>query len=285
MLLQPLGELARRVGLRPHGEKQVRPVETSARRRGAGDETAARRCRLRVGASAVAVTAIVLRPPERLRDLAQPQVFGPEIVAPLRDAMGLVDREQIDRQSAQHFQRVVARQPLGRDIEQTQRAIFQRAEDALTLAAVGRGVQRRRGNAEFAELGDLIAHQGDQRRNHHGQAFARQRRKLETERFAAAGRHHREHVLAAEHRAQDFLLTRTKAGKAEHARELAARLLQQHFRHAHRRPSAGSNTGVHCTSSIRSAPQASITSRSKPSAAPLASGISASAARKSSSSG
>jgi hypothetical protein len=47
----------------------------------------------------------------------------------------------------------------------------------------------------------------------------------------------------------------------------------------------GSKTGVHWTDSTRSAPVASIMSRSKPSAAPLASGISARAARKSSSRG
>ncbi|CAN2535198.1 hypothetical+protein [Methylocapsa aurea] len=46
-----------------------------------------------------------------------------------------------------------------------------------------------------------------------------------------------------------------------------------------------SATGVHSTCSIRSAPLASMTSRSKPSATPLAGGIWASAARKSSSIG
>ena len=40
-------------------------------------------------------------------------------------------------------------------------------------------------------------------------------------------------------------------------------------------------TGVHSTCSIRSAPAASMTSRSKPSATPLASGMISSAARKS----
>ena len=46
-----------------------------------------------------------------------------------------------------------------------------------------------------------------------------------------------------------------------------------------------SATGAQSTWSIRDAPVASITSRSKPSAMPLASGMIASAARKSSSSG
>ena len=47
----------------------------------------------------------------------------------------------------------------------------------------------------------------------------------------------------------------------------------------------GSTTGVHITCSMRCAPVASITSRSKPSAMPDACGIVASAARKSSSTG
>src|SRR5690606_3013403 len=48
---------------------------------------------------------------------------------------------------------------------------------------------------------------------------------------------------------------------------------------------AHSATGAHSTASIRGALVASMTSRSKPSATPLASGINSSAARKSSSSG
>ncbi len=48
---------------------------------------------------------------------------------------------------------------------------------------------------------------------------------------------------------------------------------------------AVSATGVHSTSSIRPAPQASMTRRSKPSAMPDASGMCARAARKSSSMG
>ena len=160
MLLQPFGELARRIRLRPHREKQIGPVERAHEHARACamkqplDDIAARR---RVGGR---------RHRDRLRtspsvcgDFAQAQILGAEIVAPLRDAMGLVDREQIDREPAQHFQRVVAHQPLGRDIEQTQRAILERAEDALTFDRFGRRIQRRRRDAELPELGDLVAHQ------------------------------------------------------------------------------------------------------------------------------
>ena len=47
----------------------------------------------------------------------------------------------------------------------------------------------------------------------------------------------------------------------------------------------GQGRGVHITCSMRSAPLASMTSRSKPSATPLAAGMTATAARKSSSTG
>ena len=53
----------------------------------------------------------------------------------------------------------------------------------------------------------------------------------------------------------------------------------------HQPPLSGSKTGVHITWSTRSAPTASMARRSNPSAMPLASGMMASAARKSSSMG
>ena len=53
----------------------------------------------------------------------------------------------------------------------------------------------------------------------------------------------------------------------------------------HRSLSSPVSTGVHCTRSMRGAPVASITRRSKPSATPLASGIAARAARNASSTG
>ena len=119
--VEPFDQLARRVGLGAHGEKDVGPVERAHEhaRLGAeqprGDVGAGRRVggrRHREG----------LRIAERRGGLAQAQIFGAEVVAPLRDAMGFVDGEQIDR-APQHFERVVAQQPLGRDIEQPQRAV------------------------------------------------------------------------------------------------------------------------------------------------------------------
>ena len=58
--------------------------------------TACARMSARVAASAVAVNATVCTPPSAACTVAERQVFGPEVVAPLRDAMRLVDRQQRD---------------------------------------------------------------------------------------------------------------------------------------------------------------------------------------------
>ena len=216
MRLQPVAELARRIGLRAHGEEQVRPVEGAHENaRAAGeqprDDVGARRP---VGGGGHRDR---LHAAERFGDIAQAHIFGPEIMPPLRDAMGFVDREEVDLGVSQQRDHIVAHQPLGRDIEQAQRAIAQGFGDALAFIGVGSRIQRRRRYAEFAQLRDLVAHQRDQRRDHQRETLARHRRQLVAKRFAAAGRHHREHVLAAQRRADNFLLAGTKAGKAEHA--------------------------------------------------------------------
>ena len=127
-------KLARRVGFRPHREEQVGPVERADEHPrlaneqfgddlGAGRRVGGRRHRDRLDAA------------ERLDDLAQPQIFRPKIVPPLRDAMRLVDREKIDRGVSDHGDRLVAQKPLGRDIEQPQRAFAQAPVDAPALVA------------------------------------------------------------------------------------------------------------------------------------------------------
>ena len=122
MLAHEAQHLARRALLGLEGEPQVGPVEAAhedARRRGEQlvDDVAARR---RVGGRGQRQG---LQPAADLaRDVAQREVLGAEIVAPLRDAMRLVDRHQRDVDLGQHLDRVGPRQPLGREVEQTQLA-------------------------------------------------------------------------------------------------------------------------------------------------------------------
>ena len=60
-------------------------------------------------------------------DLTQAQILRPEVVAPLRDAMRLVDGEKIDRDFAHGGDDVVAQQPFRRNIEKPERAVVEAA--------------------------------------------------------------------------------------------------------------------------------------------------------------
>ena len=98
----------------------------SGRKRAARAENNLWTISARVGASAVAVTAMSCMIADRSRHLREAEIFGPEIMAPLRDAMGLVDGEDIGSRLAKKFWRIGAHQPFRRDID-----------EAITFAAGG----------------------------------------------------------------------------------------------------------------------------------------------------
>ena len=148
----------------------------------------------RVAASAVAVNATVCTPPSVGLDGAERQIFRPEVVAPLRDAMGLVDRQQRDLGALEQLERVGLGQPLGRDVDEAKLAARDPVEDLPVLDEIVGRVQARGRDAVAAELRHLVAHQRDQRRHHDGEAVAQQRRQLVAQRLAAARRHDRQHV-------------------------------------------------------------------------------------------
>ena len=70
------------------GRSKPRMTTSGSRRRRSS------RISARTGGAAVAVSASRTGSPERLAHVAQPQVVRPEVVAPLRDAVGLVDDEE-----------------------------------------------------------------------------------------------------------------------------------------------------------------------------------------------
>ncbi|VVN41375.1 hypothetical protein PS682_05506 [Pseudomonas fluorescens] len=118
---------------------------------------------------------------KQLRQLAKLQIFAAEIMAPLRYAVGFIDGEQGDFQALQKGQHARLHQALGGQVEHLHfTALDPRSQVALLLGTEG-GVQGRRSNTEFFEGRDLVVHQRDQRRHHHGQAVAQQRRHLEAQ--------------------------------------------------------------------------------------------------------
>jgi len=163
---------------------------------------------------------------EQLRQLAQLQVFTPEVVAPLGHAVSFVDGEQGDFQALQERQHPRLHQALGRQVKHLHFATLDPCGEVALLFGTEGGVQRRSGYTEFLEGGDLIVHQGDQRRYHHGEAFAQQGRHLEAQRLAAAGRHQYQGVTAVGHALNDRTLAATKTVVAEDVLEDALSLLE-----------------------------------------------------------
>ena len=149
------------------------------------------------------------------RQLAEPTIFGPKIMTPIRYAMGLVDGEQGDARLAQEVERSFPRQPFRRHVKQ----FYAAGGDALIgvrdLEIVLARVQRRGGQPQRFERAQLIAHQRDQRRDHHHQADPQHRRQLIEQRFSRARGHHRQHVAPGQHGLQRLGLPGQKLGKAK----------------------------------------------------------------------
>ena len=111
------------------------------------------------------------------RGLAEAEVGGTEVVAPLRDAVRLVDDEEGGAVGAQPLElgaEGAVDDALGRQIEE--RRLVDDG-DFVHDRARGRGRHRRveaHGvDAERVELVELIVHERDQRRDDHGQAAGR----------------------------------------------------------------------------------------------------------------
>ena len=100
---------------------------------------------------------------EQFGQLAQLQVFGTEIMAPLRHAVGLVDGEQGHLQTLQERQHARLHQAFRRQIEQLDFTPVDPLGNFALLICTQTGVQRNRRHAQLIEGRDLVVHQGDQR--------------------------------------------------------------------------------------------------------------------------
>ena len=185
----------------------------------------------RVSASAVAVSAMRGTSAKRSCSTRQLEVVLAEVVAPLADAVRLVDREH--REQAALVQRVELRQharrrdALGRGVEQHEAAAHHLALDPRGRLAVERRVEEGGVHAGFLERADLVVHQRDQRADDDGDAVpgavAHDRRHLVAQALAAAGRHQHERVAAADDVLDDLFLRAAEGGVAEDLVEDPAR--------------------------------------------------------------
>ena len=160
---------------------------------------------------------------QRGQVLAQHPVIGAEVVAPLRDAMRLVDGDQRRLALGQHLAEARNPQPLRRNEEELQRALQIIHAGLARLRAVQAGVNPPHAQTERGELGRLIFHQGNQRRDDQRRSAQGDRRQLIAERLAKASRHHQNQVAPVDGRAADRLLIGAEAREAEDCTEAARR--------------------------------------------------------------
>ena len=128
--------------------------------------------------------------------LAQHAVLRTEVVPPLRDAVGFVDRDEGREPAGQQLGEARHLEPLGGDEEEVEPPLEVRATRGARRLASPARVDSLRGQALRAELGDLVLHQGDEGADDQRRSAARDPGQLVAERLAGAGRHHEEHVAA-----------------------------------------------------------------------------------------
>ena len=160
----------------------------------------------RTASVAVAVRAMVGGVAQQPAEIAQPRVVRPEIVSPLADAVGLVDRQQLQPHRLHRLQEPRAAEPLRRHVDQPVVAGRHAFQPGILLGQRERTVDERHGDFERLELIDLVLHQGDERGDNQRQPIQDQGRQLVAEALPPARGHHAETVAACQHGRNDFLL-------------------------------------------------------------------------------
>ena len=153
---------------------------------------------------------------------AEVAVAGAEVVAPLGDAVRLVDGEEGDVHAAQGGDEAAVGKALGGDVEEAEVAIGGAAEDfALILAGDGR-VDGGGGDPVAGEGIDLVLHQGEEGGNDEGEAIEQEGGKLVADALAAARGEDGERVAPGEDGGHDLGLAGEELAVAEDLAELFA---------------------------------------------------------------
>ena len=137
-----------------------------------------------------------------LREHGHLPIFGPKVVPPMADAMGLVDREPPHVDSPRRAAKT-NRSPAAPE-RRNKQAKLPLGEARFRPRAVRRAnmsaVQASRRIAARSQAIDLIFHQRNQRGDDDVGRIVQQRRHLIAQRLAAAGRHHHQRIASGQRR-------------------------------------------------------------------------------------
>lgn len=107
---------------------------------------------------------------ETLTQLTQRGIFRAEIMPPLGNTVRFIYRQQYRVPVRQIIKEVIQHQALGRNVQQADLPATAACHHLLLLFTALGGVQTRRRYTVCQQLIDLVFHQGNQRRNNHGEA-------------------------------------------------------------------------------------------------------------------
>ena len=162
---------------------------------------------------------------EQFPEPGQFPVLGPEVVAPFRDAVRLVDCDQPDRGGGKGIKKPGLHAFLRRDKQDMKPARIHLRLDPGALPVVERAVEGGSRDPPGIEVVHLVFHERDERRDDHGEAAEVQGRQLVAERLPAPGGHDRERVVTLKDRCDDRFLVRQECGIAPVFFEQADRCL------------------------------------------------------------
>ncbi len=114
------------------------------------------------------------QPPQRA-------IFRPEVVAPLANAMRLIDGEERHREVFKEIERALHHQPLGGQVQQLDATRADVGRNFAFFAGQKRAVHAGGRHTAIAQSVDLILHQGNEGRNDHRQAGLTEGRRLKAE--------------------------------------------------------------------------------------------------------
>ena len=160
-------------------------------------------------------------------NLAHSPVTRPEVVAPLRNAVGLVHRQQRHLHRRNPVAGAAQVESFGRDVQQFQLPTLRAREAVADLGRGERAVNECGGNALQRHRVHLILHQRNKRREHDGEPFEHHCGHLITERLASASGEDHERVVSGEHGLDCTFLARPELCVAKALAKYGARLVDQ----------------------------------------------------------
>ena len=164
---------------------------------------------------------------EFFRQGGEAQIFGAEIVPPLRDTVSLVDRKQTDLRTLDLSHECLTHESLGRNVEQLKCAAHHTLIHRGHLGGRESRIQPCSRDSPRHKHIHLILHQRYERRDDQREPLQQNSGKLVAKRFPAAGGKNRQSRASLQQSLHNLTLTRSKSRMAKVALQFGLEILHR----------------------------------------------------------